>query len=800
MTTLFCCGIIYCMKTKTLRTLAACAALSAFAATAYDCAAVEPVVMQDAKVDGFWRDQYRRMICRWIPHCIRQMEAGGAGEELLNLVATGEVLAGRTPTVKFKGCPWSDAYVYNTMEAISLALEIDPGDDFALAQGQQALRAKMEEWIPIILAAQEPSGYIHSFHDLRRQPHFSRAGDHEFYVMGYFIEMGVAHFRMTKGKDRRLFDAAIRCADHLDSVFGPAPKRTWLNGHPGLEYALCRLADAVNAADGAGKGDRYARLAQHFIRGQHVAGGNNAGWNAAYHQAERPAAEMKDATGHAVRATYFYTAMSALASRLGDSELGAAADRLFDSAINRKEYLTGGVGASWRGEAFGGDYELANTGYCESCASCGMSFWTIEQHRRHGESWPVDVQERLMYNNLLGSISEDGRTFYYQNPLDGSKVRYPWHVCPCCVGNIPRTLFALKDLAYSLSSDGRTLFADHFLSIQGRVDGVAGARLWIRQRTDYPWTGRVTFALAPEKPAAFTFAMRVPDRTDSALYTADPDVGSVFTVTVNGKKARAEFRGGYARVARTWKAGDVVELVFPMPVQRVRCDERVEANKGRVALQRGPVVYSFEQIDNKVPLTRLVLEPGVAFQPFWKADLCDGVFAIKGDNGAVAVPNFARLNRGEGRAMVWMVEDAAKAGFHKGVFAKASVSFSRGEMKPKVSAINDMDAKNGNFDFWPHLATSEWIRYDFGKDTEVAKSAVVWFDDKAQKGNCRIPASWTLSAMQGDGSWKVVAESRAPATNGWDEVSFAPVKTRALRLDVQLPAGFSAGVREWKVE
>ena len=150
--------------------------------------------------------------------------------------------------------------------------------------------------------------------------------------------------------------------------------------------------------------------------------------------------------------------------------------------------------------------------------------------------------------------------------------------------------------------------------------------------------------------------------------------------------------------------------------------------------------------------------------------------------------------------MVWMVEDAAKAGFHKGVFAKASVSFSRGEMKPKVSAINDMDAKNGNFDFWPHLATSEWIRYDFGKDTEVAKSAVVWFDDKAQKGNCRIPASWTLSAMQGGGSWKVVAESRAPVTNGWDEVSFAPVKTRALRLDVQLPAGFSAGVREWKVE
>ena len=196
----------------------------------------------------------------------------------------------------------------------------------------------------------------------------------------------------------------------------------------------------------------------------------------------------------------------------------------------------------------------------------------------------------------------------------------------------------------------------------------------------------------------------------------------------------------------------------------------------------------------------MVFEPGVAFQPFWKADLCDGVFAIRGDNGAVAVPNFARLNRGEGRAMVWMVEDAAKAGLHKGVFAKASVSFCRDEMKPRIPAINDMEAKDGNFDFWPNLATSEWIRYDFVEDTEVSKSAVVWFDDKARKGNCRIPASWTLSAMQGDGSWKVVAESRAPAKSGWDEASFPSVKTRALRLDVQLPQGFSAGVREWKVE
>jgi len=759
---------------------------------------LEPVVMQDVSVEGFWHDQYRRLICRWIPHCIKQMETGGRGEELLNLVATGEVLNGKTPSVKFKGCPWSDAYVYNTMEAISLVLEIDSGNDFAMVQGQRYLREKMEEWIPIILSAQEPSGYIHSFHDLRKAEHFSHAENHEFYVMGYFIEMGVAHFRMTKGKDRRLYDAAIRCADHLDSVFGPAPKRTWLNGHPGLEYALCRLADAVNASEGKGRGDKYAHLAQHFIRNQHRAAGNNSGWNSSYHQAERPATEMKDATGHAVRATYFYTAMSALASRLDDKELGSAADRLFDSAINLKEYLTGGVGASWRGEAFAGDYELANNGYCESCASCGMSFWTIEQHKRHGVSWPINVQERLMYNNLLGSISEDGRNFFYQNPLDSTKTRYPWHGCPCCVGNIPRALLALKDLAYAKSVDGKTLYADHFLSIDGSVGRVADTALSIRQRTDYPWTGKVSFALSPEKPVLFTFALRVPDRIDSKLYTAEPNVSGQYTIKVNGERIAASFSDGYARITRIWKAGDVVDFDFPMPVQKIRCDTRVTANKGRIAFQRGPIVYSFEQIDNRTPLAQLILDSGDSFLPFWKADLCDGLFAIRGSNGAVAVPNFARLNRGAGKATVWMVEDAAKAGLHKGVFAKTSVSYNRKEMS--LLAVNDIEVTNSNFDFWPHLATKEWIRYDFKEDTDVAKCAIVWFDDKAQKGNCRYPAAWTLHALQRDGSWMPLTESRIPVTNGWDEVSFAPVRTRALRLDVQLPSGFSAGVREWKVE
>ncbi len=618
--------------------------------------------------------------------------------------------------------------------------------------------------------------------------------------MGYFIEMGVAHFRMTKGRDRRLFDAAIRCADHLDSVFGPPPKRTWLNGHPGLEYALCRLADAVSSSDGAGKGDKYLHLARHFICNQHRAGGRNGGWYAAYHQSERPAVEMKDATGHAVRATYFYTAMSALAIRLGDKGLALAADRLFESAIDRKSYITGGVGASWHGEAFAGDYDLNNNGYCESCASCGMSFWVNEQHRRIEGTRPVDVQERLMYNNLLGSISENGENFFYQNPLNATKMRYPWHGCPCCVGNIPRTLFALKDCAYAISADGHTLYADHYLTINGSVGVVAGTHLSINQRTDYPWGGSVDFTFTPEKSTAFTFAMRLPNRAESALYTVDPDVSGNFTLTINGQSINVPCSDdGYIRIKREWQAGDTLSLNLPLPVQRVRCDSRVAANRGRVAFQRGPIVYSFEQIDQKKPLASTLVTPGTRYDAVWRPGLFDGVYALRGEDGLWAVPNFARLNRGAGRTMVWMTEDALKAGWHKGCVAKVSVSFCRQEMS--IDPINDNGMFFGNFDFWPKKNETHWVEYTFDAPTTLTRSVATWFDDTG-RGACRVPKAWRVLALQTDGSWQEVSGSKKDVSGkgARGELEFQPVTAKSFRLEVTLPKEYSSGLYEWHVE
>lgn len=619
---------------------------------------IEPVRLQTVELGGFWKQQAKRLTEKWLPHCIRQMEKGGEGREFLNLIALGKVQRGETPDWEYTGAPWSDAYVYNTVEAICVALAVQPGDDAELAKAQADLRAKLEEWIPVILAAQAPDGYIHSFHVLNNHPRYSNVGWHEFYVMGYFLEMGVAHYRMTGGKDRRLYDAAIRCGDHLCATFGPPPKRTWRNGHPGMEYALCRLGRLVNEAEGAGKGDKYIRLARHFLDHQHEGDKGNE-----YNQSDKPAIEMTEARGHAVRATYFYTAMADIALLQGDAAYQQAVERLWANAIHKKHYLTGGVGASHKGEAFAGDFELPNSGYCESCASCGLSFWSDRMHRLHADAHYRDVQERVLYNNLLGSVELAGERFYYQNPLDSDKARHPWHKCPCCVGNIPRALLAIKDLIYSVNRARSELYLSHFVDSDATLPDVGGAPLRIRQETRYPWDGEVKVTLHPSRAVELTLRIRIPDRTESELYSAEPNLAGRFAVRVNGKPHSPQIDRGYIALRGEWKDGDRVEISLPLEVQRVHSDKRVRTNCGRVALQRGPIVYSAEDVDHPQPVKTLVLEPDLPLKATWKDDLLGGVMVIEGP-GFMAVPNCARLNRG-GASQVWLVEDPDEVAKHQ---------------------------------------------------------------------------------------------------------------------------------------
>lgn len=623
---------------------------------------VEPLRVNKIEVNGFWETQFERLTKEWLPHCIEQMEPGGRGQELLNLVNTAKALRGAEHG-KFTGLPWSDAYVYNTVEAICLALAVDPAGDEQLAGAQRFLRDKVEEWIPIILAAQMENGYIHSYHVLNGRENYTDINAHEFYVMGYFLEMGVAHYRMTGGEDLRLYNAATKCADHLCDVFGPAPKRTWKNGHAGLEYALCRLGRLVDEVEGRGKGRKYFELAQHFLDHQHEIQPNP------YNQSHRPAVQMTDAVGHAVRATYFYTAMADMALD-GSGDYLAAVDRIWGNAIHRKHYITGGVGASHRGEAFSSDFDLRNDGYCESCAGCGMTFWADRMFRIHGDAHYHDVLERVLYNNVLGAMELTGENFFYQNPLASSASRYPWHGCPCCVGNIPRSLFAIKDLMYATGEDGTTLYVNHFVDSDVAIEKMAGTAMRIRQETRYPWRGDVEIILRPERQVEFALKLRIPDRTESKLYTAEPDLSGKFEVRVNGRAADAEIEDSYATIKRKWREGDIVKLSLPMEVQRVRCDERVIANRGRVAVIRGPLAYNFEEVDNEADVREAVPAPDAPLKAVWKPDMLEGIVAVEtqgrintGDGSRkvelTAVPNFVRLNRG-GYSQVWMVEDPDK--------------------------------------------------------------------------------------------------------------------------------------------
>jgi uncharacterized protein len=633
--------------------------------------ALTPVYFQRIQIDGFWKEQFKRLTEKWIPHCVRQMEAGGEGEELLNLVNTAKVLKGE-PTGKFTGTPWADAYVYNTIEAICLALAVDAEDDPDLAAAQQFLRKKLDEWIPVVLAGQMDDGYIHSYHTVNKFDRYTNINAHEFYVQGYLIEAGVAHYRITGGEDVRLYGAACKCADQLCENFGPAPKRNWIYGHAGMGIALCRLARLVNEVEGEPAGDKYSDLAKFFFDHRH----DEEEHRNAYRQSHLPAVEQSEAVGHAVRATYFYSAMAELAMLTGDTAYQTAVDRIWESAVHRRMYVTGGVGSTGHGEAFGEDYQLPNeSAYCESCAGCGLSFWADRMNRMHHDGAYVDVQERVLYNNVLGAIELSGERFFYQNPLASALGRRSWHGCPCCVGNIPRTLIAIKDLMYSVNETRDTLYVNHFVASSGTIGDVGGTKLGIRQETEYPWQGHVSLILTPDVPTEFAVEVRIPNRWQSHLYDP-PSVGfgSIKTqMRVNGDLWSDPLDGGgydsgYFRLVRTWKPGDRIDFILPMPNQRVYADKRVESDRGRVALQRGPIVYNIENIDHDGDVRSIFVPEDAELKAEWKEDLLGGVMVLKGQAkrttpggieavDLVAVPNYARLNRG-GWSQVWIAENA----------------------------------------------------------------------------------------------------------------------------------------------
>jgi DUF1680 family protein len=611
-------------------------------------------------LDGFWQSRLAINRGVTIPHIFRQNEETG---RVANFVrAAGKASGG------YQGRRFNDTDVYKAIEAASYALINHPSP---------SLDRQLDELIAVIAAAQEPDGYLYPARTVdpkhpapgagpARWVHLN--GSHELYNAGHLYEAAVAHFQAT-GK-RTLLEIAIKNANLIASVFGP-DKRRAVPGHQEIELALVRLFDVTGT-------QAYLALAAFFLDqrgGQHdvepYPDGPFAMYNEReYQQDHRPVVEQDRAVGHAVRATYMYSGMADVAARIDRAAYRTVLERLFADVVSKRMYVTGGIGARSGTESFGDDYELPNLrAYTETCAAIGFEQWASRMFRLTGESRYLDLVELVLYNGALSGVSVSGDRFFYQNPLasDGQAARSAYFDVACCPANLARTLASLPGLMYATS--GSTAYVTLYGSSEARVTlGAADVR--ITQRTPYPWDGEVELRVEPAATATFTVALRIPGwaqgrLVDGELYRPADTALPAPTAVVNGQAVRIAVERGFARITREWRSGDVVHLYLPMPVQRLVAHSAVVEARGRVALQRGPLVYAFESADNGSGLDELRIPRQAEIRPVFRADLLGGVTVLTGagvdraggqSRPFVAVPYFSWANRGTGEMRVWIGE------------------------------------------------------------------------------------------------------------------------------------------------
>ncbi len=598
--------------------------------------AIAPVPFTAVRLaDEFWAPRIETARAVTIPTNFKKCEESG---RIDNFAIAGGLLKG-----EYKGQRYNDTDVYKTIEGASYSLAVRP---------DPALDAYLDGVIAKIAAAEEPDGYL--FTARTASPGLVQPGigaerwselavSHELYNAGHLYEAAAAHFLATG--QRTLLDVALKNADLVLSVFGPGG-RPGFPGHQEIELGLVKLFRAT--------GDRkYLDQAKRFLdnrgRGeplkQYPAGSRFSIYNDPEQiQAHQPVLEQDKAVGHAVRLAYMAAAMADVAALAGSREYADAVDRLWENVAGAKTYLTGGIGARHDRERFGEDFELPNaTAYAETCAAIGNAFWNYRMFQLHGDAKYLDLLERVVYDGVLPGVSLDGGAFFYPNPLEsdgrtrfnkGSWGRAPWFDVACCPGNVARFLPSVPGYVYA--TEGDAVYVNLFAA--GSADVTAGGRkIRLVQETRYPWDGRIRITVSPEAPAAFALMVRVPgwardEAFPTGLYRFLETAGSVppWRLSVNGVPARRALVRGFARVERTWKPGDVVELMLPMPIRRVVANDAVAEDRGKVALQRGPLLYCAEGVDNGGRALDLVLPDGAKIMGEPRPQLLNGIVVLTG--------------------------------------------------------------------------------------------------------------------------------------------------------------------------
>jgi len=772
---------------------------------------ITPVPFTSVKVtDAFWGQRLKASREVTIPLAFSKCEETGRYQNFVKAAHPSE-------SYKVEGFSFDDTDVYKTIEGASYSMQIYP---------DKKLDRYIDSVLTIVKAAQEPDGYLYTARTMNpKHPHewsgtkrWEKEEDlsHELYDLGHMLEGAIAHYQAT-GK-RNFLDIAIKYADCAARAIGDKPGQiTVVSGHQIAEMALCKLYVLTGEK-------RYLDLAKFLL--------DKRGYTERkeeYSQSHIPVVKQDEAVGHAVRATYMYTGMADVAALTGDTAYIHAVDRIWSNIVNKKLYITGGIGATGNGEAFGKNYELPNmSAYCETCAAIGNVYMNYRLFLLHGDAKYFDVLERTLYNGLISGVSLDGGGFFYPNPLEsiGQHQRQPWFGCACCPSNICRFIPSVPGYIYAVHNSD--VYINLFMSNHSDLK-VNGKTVELNQSTNYPWTGDVNLEVSPKSKQDFTLKIRVPGWVQNEVvpgnlysYTDKKTLG--YTVKVNGKVVTSTIEKGYFSINRTWKKGDKVEVHFDMEARTVKANPAVEADRGKIAVERGPVVYCAEWPDNDFNIFSIILNKKPVFKVETKKDLLYGINTIQTDAQSLSydaqgklvtkevklnmIPYYAWAHRGSGDMAVWLPVDlsATRPAMPPTIASESKVNASHNVKS--ISAINDgLVPKDENdrtlpyYHWWPKEGTTEWISYDFAAEKTVSRSTVYWFDD-APWGGCRVPQSWKIFYKDAAGEWKPVENTNAYGVEKGigNEVIYKPVTTKAIKLEVKLAEKNAAGIFEWEVE
>ena len=625
---------------------------------------ITPVQFTSVKVgDGFWGQRLKASREVTIPLAFSKCEETGRYENFIKAAHPSE-------EYKVGGLAFDDTDVYKTIEGASYVLQTYP---------DKKLEAYIDSVLLIVKGGQEPDGYLYTSRTMNPKHPHAWSGEkrwekveelsHEFYNLGHMVEGAVAHYQAT-GK-RNFLDIAIKYADCVIREVGLGPGQVdRVPGHQIAEMALCRLYLATGEK-------KYLDQAKYFLDRR----GRTANRDP-YNQSHLPITEQDEAVGHAVRATYMYSGIADVAALTGDKEYIEAIDRIWDNIVSKKLYITGGIGASRHGEAFGKNYELPNAeAYCETCAAIGNVYVNHRMFLLHGESKYYDVLERTLYNGLLSGVSLQGDGFFYPNPLEtaGGYERKPWFGCACCPSNICRFIPSVPGYVYAVN--GNDLYVNLYMP-NTLTQKVNGKDVVLRQETGYPWNGDVQITIDKNSAKTFSLKLRIPgwvrgEVAPGELYKYADGKSLGYKVLVNGEEVSSELDKGYFTITRSWKKGDKVSLHLDMEPRVVTAREEVEADRGRIAIERGPIVYCAEAADNSFPVRSVLMvrEPSLVAQP---GDVLgypvekistiaqtlhyDQMGRLRVDDVKLTmIPYYAWCHRGAGEMTVWLPTELGSA-------------------------------------------------------------------------------------------------------------------------------------------